>query len=85
MSKISRRAFLGGGAIAAAGVLAGTGLLNETTSDFELVRTAIPVRNLPIEFEGYTVAFMSDLHCGSCFPLKWVEQALGLALRDPSR
>ncbi len=70
---VSRRAFLtkavniGGYALAASPVLhLGTDALY-TLYDFEIHRVEIPIKNLPRQFHGMTIAQLSDIHAGSFF------------------
>lgn len=77
---LSRRAFLtktvnaGGYALAAVPVAAlGTEALF-TLYDFEVHRVDIPIKNLPRQFEGLTIAQLSDIHAGSFFSEKPMEE-----------
>lgn len=38
---------------------------------FQVKRVDVPVRDLPVELEGYTIAHLSDLHIGALTPLWW--------------
>ena len=77
---LSRRVFLtkavnaGGYALAAVPVAAlGTDALF-TLYDFEVHRVEVPIKNLPRQFEGLTIAQLSDIHAGSFFSEKPMEE-----------
>ena len=44
-----------------------------------LTRVDVPVAGLPPEFDGYTIAVLSDLHCGPAAPARYVARAIALA------
>jgi predicted MPP superfamily phosphohydrolase len=81
MTRLNRRSFLKALPLAtAAGGLLAVGATGKFTTDqFEVTQTTVPVKNLSPEFQGYRIAFLSDLHCGVTFPLAWVHKALQLA------
>lgn len=77
---LARRTFLtkavnaGGYALAAVPVAAlGTDALF-TLYDFEVHRVEVPIKNLPRQFEGLTIAQLSDIHAGSFFSEKPMEE-----------
>jgi hypothetical protein len=77
---LSRRIFLtkavnaGGYALAAVPVVALGGEALFTLYDFEVHRVDIPIKNLPRQFEGLTIAQLSDIHAGSFFSEKPMEE-----------
>ena len=77
---LSRRAFLvkvahlGGYAVAAAPLAALGADAYFTLYDFDVRRVHIPVRNLPRQFEGFTIAQISDIHAGSFFSDKPMQE-----------
>jgi hypothetical protein len=77
----SRRAFLeksvqyAGYGLASAPVLALGADAVYTLYDFQVHRVKIPVRNLPRQFEGLTIAQISDLHAGSFFSEQPMQEA----------
>ncbi len=73
---ISRRAFLFG---ATAALAVGSGPIAraiDTTSDIELVEQVTPIVDLPSEFVGYRIGFLTDLHIGDNVPFEILDQAL---------
>lgn len=70
---LARRAFLtktvnvGGYALAAAPVAALGADALFTLYDFDVQRVEIPIKNLPAQFNGMTIAQLSDIHAGSFF------------------
>lgn len=44
-------------------------------------KTEIPIEGLGAEFDGYTIAFLSDLHISPLVPAWWLERAVQAALR----
>lgn len=79
-TSLSRRLFLtqavnvGGYALAAAPVAALGAEALFTLYDFEVHRVDIPIKNLPRQFEGITIAQLSDIHAGSFFSDKPMEE-----------
>lgn len=79
---LSRRDFLK--SCTAALGYAATGLTGRDTAfRFSLERTelAIPVPDLPREFEQYRIGFLSDFHLGPFVPDSWVETSLNMVSR----
>ena len=63
---LSRRAFLqaaGAVSIGAPLVITGYGAL-KTSRDYDIKKVSIPFSNLPSEFDGFTIAQISDIHSG---------------------
>lgn len=80
---LSRRQFLKGSlALSGAGalVLAGGGARVDSTTDLETVEVQIPVEDLPPEFYGYRIGFLTDLHLGIAMSADFVAQALSAVL-----
>ena len=78
---ISRRKFLlYSGITAAAGAVGAYGYAkhNETTEDLEVVATSIALPNLPREFEGFRIGFISDLHLGLAVRTELIEQTAAI-------
>jgi predicted MPP superfamily phosphohydrolase len=79
-TSLSRRAFLskathlGGYAVAAAPLAALGADAYFTLYDFDVRRVQIPVKNLPRQFEGFTIAQISDIHAGSFFSDKPMQE-----------
>ena len=59
---ISRRTFLATGAVLAAGAAIPSTLLVNTTDTLEVTERTLALPGLPIEFEGYRIAQVSDVH-----------------------
>lgn len=80
-SSLSRRAFLersvkwAGYGLATAPVAALGVNAVYTLYDFQVNRISIPIRNLPAQFEGLTIAQLSDLHAGSFFSEQPMQEA----------
>jgi predicted MPP superfamily phosphohydrolase len=80
-SAASRRAFLeksvkaAGYALASAPVLALGADAVYTLYDFQVHRVDVPVRGLPRQFEGLTIAQLSDFHAGSFFSEQPMQEA----------
>jgi predicted MPP superfamily phosphohydrolase len=80
-SLLSRRAFLersvkwAGYGLATAPVAALGVNAVYTLYDFQVHRISIPIRNLPAQFEGLTIAQLSDLHAGSFFSEQPMQEA----------
>ena len=72
---ISRRQFILGGGIAAAGVaIAGSTLIShENTEEIEFAEIPITISSLPKEFDHYRIGFLSDIHLGRCMSEDFVE------------
>ena len=49
--------------------------------DLRLTTVSAPVVDLPAAFDGYTIAFLSDFHCGPASPARHVARAIDLAAR----
>ncbi len=65
-----RRIFLRKSLAASAGVVfAGTAYATYRSDEYEVTSITIPIRNLPIEFSGFSIALISDIH-SSVFMLK---------------
>ena len=84
--KFSRRAFLtgallGGGAIGASTAAFKTTAI--TTEAIEHVELLVAIPNLPHEFEGYRIGFLTDIHLGPFLSDNIVEMAVGLLLKNP--
>ncbi|MFL5574600.1 MAG: metallophosphoesterase [Gemmatimonadaceae bacterium] len=47
--------------------------------DLRLTRVDVPVADLPSALDGYTIAVLSDLHCGPAAPPAYVARAIALA------
>jgi uncharacterized protein len=80
-SAASRRAFLEKSVKAGGYVLASTPVLAlgadavYTLYDFQVHRVDVPVRGLPRQFEGLTIAQLSDFHAGSFFSEQPMQEA----------
>lgn len=77
MSKVTRRAFLGGAAAAAVALPVCRGV--DTTDALELVTQRVPIRDLPSPFEGYRIGVLADLHIGVNVSFELFDYALELA------
>lgn len=80
MKRTSRRDFLakmGWSAAAVPYVLVGYSAFR-TLYDFEVHRVEVPLPGLPRQFEGLTIAQLSDLHAGSFFSTRPIEEAVGI-------
>jgi predicted MPP superfamily phosphohydrolase len=42
----------------------------------EITRTDIPIKNLPVEFEGFTIAQISDLHIGTNLSAAFIQRII---------
>jgi uncharacterized protein len=79
--ELSRRAFLeksvkiAGYALAATPVAVLGADAVYTLYDFQVHRVTVPVRSLPRQFEGLTIAQLSDLHAGSFFSEQPMQEA----------
>jgi predicted MPP superfamily phosphohydrolase len=78
---ISRRSFIKGtfAGTAAASVVAGLfGELsrNVVTGDIRFEQVTISLSDLPNEFDGYKIGFLSDIHLGMWIPSEWIEHSL---------
>ena len=76
--KISRRAFILGGATATISTVAAINAfpLIDTTEALELVSVELPCPRLPREFSGYKIGFISDLHFGPNMSDEFIAHAL---------
>ncbi|MDE1154485.1 MAG: metallophosphoesterase [Acidobacteriaceae bacterium] len=59
-AKITRRAFLGTAALAAAGVTAYSG--THARHELEIIQREVPIQDLPDAFDGFRIVQISDLH-----------------------
>jgi uncharacterized protein len=81
----SRRAFLersvkiGAYGLAAAPVLAVGADAVFTLYDFQVHRVRVRVRNLPRQFDGFRIAQLSDIHAGSLYSPKPMQEARRIA------
>lgn len=75
--QISRRNFIKFGlvGVGAAATLA-IPVVNQTTSDFELVEREVALPRLPSQFSGYRVGLVGDFHYGAYFEKAWLEQVI---------
>jgi len=73
--KLSRRQFLKSGitALGAAGI--GTWLIDSSYA-LEMYSVKVPVEDLPADFDGYRVGFLSDFHLGPFVLEEWIEDAI---------
>jgi len=73
---MNRRQFLKGAAAATVAVgVGGLGYGFAEAGDLRVERTDVAVKNLPAAFDGFTVAFLTDIHHG---PYVGVEQVTGI-------
>lgn len=75
--RLSRRAFIRLGILAAAGLVGGKGFLN--SRDPKLVRVEIGLKRLPPSFDGLKVAQITDIHSGRLVPTKLIRAGVDLA------
>jgi predicted MPP superfamily phosphohydrolase len=78
MAKLSRREFLGLGLAAAAATSAAYASAFTVNGDIELSEVPISIPELPNEFYGYRIGFLTDLHLGRAVPHEWIDDALRL-------
>ncbi len=75
----SRRLFLTNsvnvGVLGASGLLMGAGVYHATQAP-TVERVRIPIHNLPQEFEGFSIAQISDLHIGPTLGRRFVESVV---------
>ncbi|MDY6852136.1 MAG: metallophosphoesterase [Thermodesulfobacteriota bacterium] len=74
--RLSRRAFIKLGILAAAGLAVGKGFVN--SRDPELVRVDIGLKRLPPSFDGLKVAQITDIHSGRLVPTKLIRAGVDL-------
>jgi predicted MPP superfamily phosphohydrolase len=59
----ARRSFLRRSTIIAAGTVFGSSIYGAIRKDdFDVTRIAVPIANLPQEFDGFSIALLSDIH-----------------------
>jgi len=75
--RLSRRAFIRLGILAAAGLAGGKGFFN--SRDPELVRVEIGLKRLPPSFDGLKVAQITDIHSGRLVPTELIRTGVDLA------
>ena len=66
MSNVTRRQFLVGGLGSIGGVCGSLTIsrMEDTTEDLELVRQTVEIEKLPVDFDGFKIGFISDIHLG---------------------
>ena len=80
IKRVDRRAFLrevGWGAASVPFVLVGYSVFR-TLYDYEVHRVDVPVAGLPRQLDGLTIAQLSDLHAGSFFSPKPMDEAVSI-------
>ncbi len=80
---ISRRTFIQGAlcgatASAAAGAVYLDLATNTLTGDITLEEITLSLPRLPSDFDGYKIAFLTDIHLGIWLPSEWIVSALDL-------
>lgn len=76
---LTRRHFLAG--ILGAGAVAAIGVSRDTTYDVQYQSITFSSRYLPEAFNGYRVAFLTDLHAGPFIPLEWLKEVIDEVMR----
>jgi hypothetical protein len=80
--KISRRKFLKFALAGAAGVTgagATAGAFSFDTYDLKVSHSAVPIKGLPKEFDGFRIAHLTDLHNGPGIKLDYLSRAIDVA------
>ncbi|GAB5521998.1 MAG: metallophosphoesterase [Rhodothermales bacterium] len=80
MKRLKRREFIeqmGWSAASVPFVMVGYGVFR-TLYDFEVHRITVPIANLPPQLDGLTIAQLSDLHAGSFFSERPMQEAADL-------
>ncbi len=80
MKRLSRREFLskmGWSASTVPFVVTGYGVF-KTLYDYNLQRIDVPINNLPAALEGLRIVQLSDIHAGSFFSLRPMQEAVAL-------
>ena len=80
MKRLPRREFLqkmGWTAATVPFVVVGYGVFR-SLYDFEVHRVTVPIADLPRAFDGLTIAQLSDLHAGSFFSERPMQEAMGI-------
>lgn len=77
---LSRRTFLKGVTVGAAGLAVGAAARDMAPDGYTgtpiVERLTLPIRELPREFIGYKIGFLTDLHLGIWVPQSWITHAL---------
>ena len=75
--RLTRRNFiLGGAASALIGASAVSATSNFTTALPSIEQIPISLSNLPAEFDGYKIGFITDLHIGTDIPTEWIIESI---------